>query len=83
MDVSQSDLEANLFKKIFTKTGLLVGRASARELHFLGSSGLRNLLRGSGIIPGLRDTSSTQNDAKREKDERKRAKISAALASLL
>ena len=70
-------------RKISTKNELLAGRASAREPHFSGSLGSRDLPRGSRMIPGLRDISGTQNDAKREREERKIAKESAVVASYL
>ena len=65
--------------KIFTKIGLLAGRASTRESHFSGSSGSRGLLRGSGMIPGLRNMIGTQNDAKLRERGRKIARKMADL----
>ena len=47
-----------------------MGRASACKFHFSGSSGLRDLLRGSGMIPGLRDIYCMQIEVKREREEK-------------
>ena len=63
--------------KISTKIELLAGRASARESHFSGSSGssgLRILLQGLKILPGLRGTNGTQNEAKARERRKKFAK---------